>query len=71
MLGTIIIAVVPDDVSYPEYFEIFTKDELHDATVSRKKEELKEQGYLILGYAYDMHKAQKIADAYAYKMGLP
>lgn len=65
------VAAINDGQSYPEYFELCTKVELLNETVSRKKEELQKQGYLILEYAYDMHEAQKIADAYAYKIGLP
>ena len=71
MVLIVIVAAINDDQSYPEYFELCTKVELLNETVSHKKEELQKQGYLILGYAYDMHKAQKIADAYAYKIGLP
>ena len=71
MLATVIVAVINDYQSYPECFELFTKEALHEETISHKKEELQKQGYLILGYAHDMHEAQKIADSYAYKIGLP
>lgn len=71
MIPIVIVAAINDDLSYPEYFELCAKDDLITETVLRKKEELEKQGYLYVGYAHDMHKAQKIADDYAYKIGFP
>lgn len=64
MLATAIVAVINDYEHSPEYFEIFTSDELHDVAVLQKEDELRNQGYLILGYAHNMRMAQKIAEAY-------